>query len=85
MEDGLDGGALPGPAGVPGAVSGADAAGLCVATRDGMLRLRRLQRPGGKLLPAAEFLRGFPVPVGTILPSHPLTSLTAAAARPAGR
>jgi methionyl-tRNA formyltransferase len=62
----------------PGAVLGQDAEGLLVATGRGGLRLRKLQRPGGKLLPAAEFLRGFPVAAGTILPSHPMPALVAA-------
>ena len=56
-------------------ILGADAAGLLVATGDGVLRLRRLQRPGGRLLPAAEFLSGFPVAAGTPLPSQPMTDL----------
>ena len=59
----------------PGAVLGADGEGLLVATGAGRLRLRRLQRPGGRMLPAAEFLRGLPVPAGTGLPSHPMTVL----------
>jgi methionyl-tRNA formyltransferase len=63
----------PGPA--PGTVLGADAEGLRVATGAGMLRLRRLQRPGGRMLPAAEFLRGFPVGAGTLLASHPMPTL----------
>lgn len=58
-----------------GSVIGADAEGLLVATGDGVLRLRRLQRPGGKMLAAAEFLRGFPVPAGTPLVSHPMPPL----------
>ena len=67
--------ALGGAGGVPGTVLGADAEGLLVATRDGTLRLRRLQRPGGKMLPAVEFLRGFPVRAGEILPSQTMASL----------
>jgi methionyl-tRNA formyltransferase len=67
--------ALPGRAGVSGQVIGADAAGLLVATPTGTLRVRRLQRPGGRMLPAPEFLRGFAIPTGSILPSHPLTPL----------
>ena len=59
----------------PGAIVGTDAEGLLVAARAGCLRLRRLQRPGGKLLAAAEFLRGFPVPAGTVLPSRPMRPL----------
>ena len=45
----------------PGTVLGADGAGLLVATGADVLRVLRLQRPGGKMLPAAEFLRGFPI------------------------
>ena len=66
----------------PGAVLGADAEGLLVATGSGVLRLSRLQRPGGKLLPAADFLRGFPVAAGTMLPSHPMPSLVSGAPFP---
>lgn len=58
------------PAGsAPGTVLGSDSAGLLVATGRGVLRLRRLQRPGGRMLQAAEFLRGFPIAPGTSLPS----------------
>ncbi len=64
----------PAPA-APGLVLGADDDGLRVATGEGVLRLRRLQRPGGKALAAAEFLRGFPLPVGACLPSRPMTAL----------
>ncbi len=60
----------------PGTVIGADGAGLLVATGAGRLRLRRLQRPGGRMLPAPEFLRGLAVPAGSVLPSHPMTVLT---------
>jgi methionyl-tRNA formyltransferase len=58
-----------------GAVMGADEQGLLVATAEGVLRLRRLQRPGGKMLPAAEFLRGFPIVPGTVLPSRAMSVL----------
>lgn len=61
-----------------GTVVGADADGLLVTTGEGILRLRRLQRAGGRMLEAAEFLRGFPVPPGTILPSRPMPALVAA-------
>ena len=59
----------------PGSVIGADAEGLFVATGAGLLRLHRLQRPGGKMLPAPEFLRGFPVAAGTRLLSRPMRRL----------
>lgn len=74
--DGPDAGG--GPAGPPGTVLGADDAGLRVRTGRGIVRLRRLQRPGGRMLPAAEFLRGFAVPAGTILPSRPMPPLVTA-------
>jgi methionyl-tRNA formyltransferase len=61
----------------PGTVLGADGAGLLVATGAEVLRVLRLQRSGGKMLPAAEFLRGFPIAAGTVLPSRPLPVLVA--------
>ncbi len=66
--------AVPG-SGAPGTVLGSDADGLLVGTGTGVLRLRRLQRPGGKLLSAADFLRGFPVPAGTVIASRPMPPL----------
>ncbi|MBL9199194.1 MAG: methionyl-tRNA formyltransferase [Opitutaceae bacterium] len=59
----------------PGTVLGADESGLLVATGAGVVRLRRLQRPGGKMLPAPEFLRGFPISSGTLLASRPMPGL----------
>lgn len=64
-------------AGAPGTIAGADAEGVLVATGEGTLRLRRLQRPGGRMLAAPEFLRGFPLPAGTQLPSLPMPPLAA--------
>ncbi len=64
------------PAGAAaGTVLGADPAGLLVTTGQGVLRLRRLQRPGGRMLEAAEFLRGFPVAPGAVLPSRDMPTL----------
>lgn len=65
-----------------GTVVGTDADGLLVATGQGTLRLRQLQRPGGRLLPAGEFLRGFPIAPGTLLPSVPMPPLVASAPFP---
>ena len=76
--------ALAGP-GAAGAVLGADAHGLLVGTGNGILRLRQLQRPGGKLLLAADFLRGFPVPAGTVLASHAMPPLVSATLFVVGR
>jgi methionyl-tRNA formyltransferase len=66
-------------AAAPGTVIGADAEALLVATGAGVLRVLRLQRPGGKLLPAPEFLRGYPLSPGTVLPSRPMPALAAGA------
>jgi methionyl-tRNA formyltransferase len=67
--------AAPSDPAPPGTVLGADADGLLVATGAGTLRLRRLQRPGGRLLAAGEFLRGRPIPPGTRFPSRPMPPL----------
>jgi methionyl-tRNA formyltransferase len=45
--------------GAPGQVLQADAGGIVVACGTGALRLTELQKPGGKRLAAAEFLKGF--------------------------
>jgi methionyl-tRNA formyltransferase len=46
----------------PGQVIAADAQhGIIVACGEGTLRLTQLQKPGGKRLPAAEFIKGFPL------------------------
>ncbi len=60
---------------VAGTVLGADSDGLRLTTGHGVVRLLKLQRPGGKMLPAAEFLRGFPVEAGTVVPSRPMPAL----------
>ncbi|HVU26082.1 MAG TPA: methionyl-tRNA formyltransferase [Opitutus sp.] len=61
----------------PGRVLGMDEAGLRVGTGAGVLRVRRMQRPGGRMMDAAEFLRGFPLPAGTEIASRPMTPLVA--------
>lgn len=45
--------------GEPGEISFATKEGVGIATPDGILVCRQLQRPGGKMLPAADFLNGF--------------------------
>lgn len=57
---------------LPGTVL-ASADTLDLATEEGVIRFYELQRPGGRLLPAKEFLRGFAIPEGVTLPSvkHP--------------
>ncbi len=49
---------------VPGQVLSADAAGVRIACGQGQLLATELQRAGGKRLPAADFLRGFPLAAG---------------------
>jgi methionyl-tRNA formyltransferase len=62
-----------------GTVVGVDGEGLLVKVGVGegatLLRCLRLQKPGGKMLPASEFLRGSPIPVDTVLPSQSLPAL----------
>lgn len=67
-----------GPSASPGTVLGADAESIRVATGSGILRLLRLQRPGGKMLHAPDFLRGFAVDPGFVLPSMPMAALESA-------
>jgi methionyl-tRNA formyltransferase len=50
--------------GPPGTVLAVEAGGIVVACGHAALRLEALQRPGGRRLPAAEFLRGFPLAPG---------------------
>ena len=48
----------------PGVVTAVSSGGIDVTCGIGALRLTQLQREGGKRLPAAEFLRGFPIETG---------------------
>ena len=59
--------AAPASAPTPGLVLQANAHGLDVATGAGVLRLLQLQKPGGKRLAVADFLRGTPDGLGQIL------------------
>jgi methionyl-tRNA formyltransferase len=58
---------LPGRSGAPGVVTRAEAAGIVVACGDGALNVTRLQRAGSKSMPAAAFLAGRPLAIGTRL------------------
>jgi methionyl-tRNA formyltransferase len=53
----------------PGLILGSDDKGLLVAAGAGTLRILNLQRPGGKMLPALDFLRGHPVERGVVIES----------------
>jgi len=59
----------------PGTVLRAGEGGVDVATGHGVLRLLSLQRPGGRMFEAAEFLRGYRLEPGAILKSHSLRPL----------
>ena len=52
-----------------GSISGSNSEGIDVATGDGVLRITHLQKSGGKSLPVADFLRGFPVTPGMVFSS----------------
>ena len=58
---------LPGRFGAPGVVTRAEAAGIVVACGDGALNVTRLQRASSKPMPAAAFLAGRPLAIGTLL------------------
>lgn len=58
---------MPGAGEPPGTVCRAGADGLVVATGKGYLGILELQWPGKRRLPVAEFLRGRPIPQGTVL------------------
>jgi methionyl-tRNA formyltransferase len=55
-------GTLPDP--LPGTLLAVDETGIMVATGHGNVRLLELQRPGGKRLAAADFVRGFALQPG---------------------
>ena len=61
----IDSGTRPLDAGY-GTILYINEAGIGVACGQGVLRLTQLQRAGGKRLPAAEFLRGFPLAPGMV-------------------
>lgn len=63
----------------PGRVLGLDSESLRVATTHGVLRILKLQRPGGKMLLAHEFVRGFSIGEGAVWPSTPMPLLVASA------
>ena len=58
---------LPGHLGAAGVIVRADAAGIVVACGQGALNVKQLQRAGGKRMPAAAFLAGHPLAIGTRL------------------
>ena len=55
----------------PGSVLAADAGGITVACGEGALRIRRLQRDGGRPLDAGDFLNGYVIKTGDRFQSSP--------------
>jgi methionyl-tRNA formyltransferase len=49
---------------LPGTILAASVDGVVIACGTGAIRVTELQKPGGKRLPAAEFLKGFPMEKG---------------------
>ena len=68
--------------GAPGQILGADRTGVRVACGQDVLVLTQLQRPGGRMLPAGEFLAGFPLAVGETLASAVMPAFVASAPFP---
>ena len=60
-----------------GEILGMGEQGLEVCCGRGILCLKRLQRPGGKMMDAADFRRGFELPAGGRLPSKRMSTLVA--------
>lgn len=60
---------------LPGLVTDGPAGHLWVGCRDGVVGFPLLQRPGGKWLAAADFLRGFALPPGCLVQSGVLRPL----------
>jgi methionyl-tRNA formyltransferase len=58
--------------GAPGTVLDVTDEGITVACGDTSVQLTELQRPGGKRLPAKQFLQGRPPSVGKVFESRPL-------------
>ncbi len=59
----------------PGTILSADSTGLRIACRSGVLVIKSLQKPGGKMLPIREFLAGHPLVLGEVLSSKSMPLL----------
>ena len=59
----------------PGTVCTADRRGVRIVCGRGVLVCTKLQRPAGRMLPAAEFLAGYPLTPGEVLSSRPMPAL----------
>jgi len=61
--------------GAAGEILASNVDGVTVACGEGAIRVHELQRPGGKMLKAGDFLRGFALEPGTFFDSGELTNL----------
>ena len=59
----------------PGSLLKTEEFPLIITTSKGALAIGTLQRPGGKMLPIEDFLRGHPLPYGFIINSQPMQEL----------
>ncbi|MDR2981591.1 MAG: methionyl-tRNA formyltransferase [Puniceicoccales bacterium] len=66
---------LSGEPNTPGAILSAEADGLRIATGQGILCVKQLQRPAGKMLPISAFLAGLHLPPGSVIASHAMHPL----------
>lgn len=60
----------------PGTVIGIENTRMQIATGEGVLEVACLQRPGGKMLPAPDFIRGYDLPTGAVLTGGEMPLLT---------
>lgn len=63
------------PESLPGMVMAWKKGELLVATGKDFLQIHSLQRPGGRMLPARDFLIGMKIPTGTVLESREMFPL----------
>ena len=61
---------------VPGTVILREKSELVLATGKGFLRVHSLQRPGGRMLSAKDFLTGLKIPAGTLIESREMIPLS---------
>ena len=59
----------------PGQVILSNSREVAIGTAEGALSLLELQRPGGRMMPTAEFLSGFSLVEGELVGSHTLSEL----------
>jgi len=64
------------PAAAPGTVMPWIKGELLIAAGTDFLRVHSLQRPGGRMLPARDFLAGLKIPAGTVLESREMLPLS---------